>query len=182
MKIIIAKTPNKLFSRLGLGVTAAASVLWLSAITLQAVPGIINYQGKISEDGVIFDGTGQFKFALVHGGETVTDWSNDGTSTNGNEPTTFVSLEVTNGNFSVGLGDISLSGMPESIPPDIFADNDDIFLRVWFSPTTSAFQQLLPDLRIASEGFDFAAARAIEADFALARKFHKKSIADMLIC
>ena len=111
MKTIIAKTSNKLFSRLGPGVLAAASVLWLSAITLEAVPGIINYQGKISEDGVIFDGTGQFKFALVNAGGTLTDWSNDGTSVEGSEPAVFVPLVVTNGNFSVGLGDTTLTGM-----------------------------------------------------------------------
>jgi hypothetical protein len=35
------------------------------------VPGIINYQGRVTVAGTNFDGTGQFKFALVNGGSHV---------------------------------------------------------------------------------------------------------------
>ena len=31
------------------------------------VPQLINYQGRVAAGGVNFDGTGQFKFALVDG-------------------------------------------------------------------------------------------------------------------
>ena len=31
----------------------------------QQVPGIINYQGRVTVGGTNFDGAGQFKFALV---------------------------------------------------------------------------------------------------------------------
>ncbi len=165
MKTIIAKTSNNIFSHPALAVLTAMCMLWFSAITLEAVPGIINYQGKISEDGIIFESLGEFKFALVNAGGTVSHWSNDGTSVAGSEPAAFVTLEVTRGNFSVGLGGISLAGMTDPITPGIFSANDDIFLRVWFRPATDpgAFQLLSPDLRITSEGFAFAAAHASEA-------------------
>jgi hypothetical protein len=32
------------------------------------VPQLINYQGRVAVNGTNFDGTGQFKFALVDGG------------------------------------------------------------------------------------------------------------------
>ena len=55
---------------------------------LQAqVPQIIGYQGRVAVDGVNFDGSGQFKFALVNPTGSTTFWSNDGTSTAGSEPT-----------------------------------------------------------------------------------------------
>jgi hypothetical protein len=40
--------------------------LLLAATALQAqVPQLINYQGRVAVNGVGFDGSGQFKFALV---------------------------------------------------------------------------------------------------------------------
>ena len=42
--------------------------LGLIHVSLAAVPGILNYQGKIATEGVNFEGTGNFKFALVDGG------------------------------------------------------------------------------------------------------------------
>ncbi len=162
MKTIVNQPPKPQISLFGLA--AIASVLWLSTSNLEAVPGIINYQGKISEDGVIFDGTGEFKFAFVNFGEgTSSVWSNDGTSVDGMEPTASVSLPVSRGNFSVGLGDTNLAGMTDPISPSIFSDDNNVFLRVWFSATGSGFQLLTPDLRIVSEGFAFAADRAASA-------------------
>ena len=50
------------------------------------VPQLINYQGRVAVSGVNFDGTGQFKFALVDSAATISYWSNDGTSAAGSEP------------------------------------------------------------------------------------------------
>ena len=47
------------------------------------VPQIISYQGRVAVGTVNFDGTGQFKFALVNAAGTTTYWSNDGTGTEG---------------------------------------------------------------------------------------------------
>jgi hypothetical protein len=48
------------------------SVMLVSKTTVAQVPNILNYQGRIAVRGVNFDGTGQFKFALVDGGTTTT--------------------------------------------------------------------------------------------------------------
>ena len=55
--------------------------------------------------GTPYTGTGYFKFALVNGAGDTSFWSNDGTSTGGGEPTASVALPVSNGLFSVLLGD-----------------------------------------------------------------------------
>jgi hypothetical protein len=51
-----------------------------------AVPQVLNHQGRVSVGGENFDGSGQFKFALVNGEGTTSYWSNDGTSNGGAEP------------------------------------------------------------------------------------------------
>jgi N-acetylneuraminic acid mutarotase len=43
-------------------------LLGLIHANLYAVPGLLNYQGKLATDGVNFEGVGNFKFALVDGG------------------------------------------------------------------------------------------------------------------
>ena len=49
-----------------------AAVLALAAISAFAqVPGVINYQGRVVDNGTNFNGTGQFEFALVSGGNNV---------------------------------------------------------------------------------------------------------------
>ena len=87
-------------------------LLLLTAAALHAqVPRLINYQGRVAVGGVNFDGAGQFKFALVDAAGTTSYWSNDGTSTAGSEPAAAVTLTVTNGQYSVLLGDTSLVGI-----------------------------------------------------------------------
>ena len=39
------------------------------------IPRLLHHQGRMAVEGVPFDGSGQFKFALVDGGGT-TFWSN----------------------------------------------------------------------------------------------------------
>ena len=46
---------------------------WLVARSVSAdVPHLLNYQGRVAVGGTNFDGTGQFKFALVNGGSSTT--------------------------------------------------------------------------------------------------------------
>jgi hypothetical protein len=52
--------------------------LCLPAFGLAQVPQMINYQSRVSVGGTNFDGTGQFKFALVNSTGGVSFWSNDG--------------------------------------------------------------------------------------------------------
>jgi hypothetical protein len=107
------------------------------------VPGIINYQGRIVDNGTNFNGTGQFKFALVNNGASQTYWSN-GVNT--------VSLTVSKGLYSVLLGDTTIPNMTQSVPPAVFASSD-VRLRVWFNDGVSGLQQLSPDQRLASVGY-----------------------------
>jgi hypothetical protein len=126
------------------------SLLLASALQAQ-VPQLINYQGRVAVGAVNFNGSGQFKFALVNGDGTESYWSNDGTSAAGSEPTAAVSLTVTNGLYSVLLGDTSLANMMP-IPPSVFA-NGDVHLRVWFDDGVNGSQLLTPDQRIAAVGY-----------------------------
>ena len=92
----------------------AFALLLIAALTVPAlhaqVPQLLNYQGRVAvgSPAVNFNGSGQFKFALVNTNGTVTYWSNDGTSTAGSQPMTAVSLAVSNGLYSVALGDTCL--------------------------------------------------------------------------
>lgn len=125
-----------------------------SALPLRAqTPPLINYQGRVAVDAVNFDGTGQFKFALVNPADGLTLWSNDGTSTIGDEPADAVSLPVAKGLYSVLLGDTTLTNMT-AIPASVFA-NPDVRLRVWFDDGggVNGVQLLTPDQRLAPAAY-----------------------------
>jgi hypothetical protein len=114
------------------------------------VPHLINYQGRVAVDGVNFDGSGQFKFALVDADGTTSYWGNDGTSTAGSEPAAAVTLTVTAGQYSVLLGDTALPNMVV-IPADVL-DHADVFVRIWFNDGTNGSRLLTPDQRIWMDG------------------------------
>src|SRR5688572_28372003 len=116
-------------------------LLLLAAVSLHAeVPQLINYHGRVAVGGVNFDGSGEFKFALVKTGGTVTYWSNDGTSTDGSEPAGSVTLTVSRGLYSVLLGDTALANM-NPIPNSVFT-SPGVYLRVWFNDGTNVSQLL----------------------------------------
>src|SRR5207247_1944302 len=112
---------NARISRLG-------GCLFLFAALQAQVPQLINFQGRIAVDGVNFNGTGLFKFALVNGDGRATYWSNDGTSANGNEPSNAVSIPVAQGLYSVLLGDPAFTNMTP-VPATLFT-NSDVRLRI----------------------------------------------------
>jgi microcystin-dependent protein len=121
-----------------------------SMLTQAAVPEYVNYQGSVQVNGASFNGTGQFKFALVDGAGTTTYWSNDGTSVAGGEPTASVALSVTGGLFSVDLGDTSLTNMTQALTAAIVADNAPVYLRVWFDDGVNGSQLLSPSEQLGS--------------------------------
>ena len=129
------------------------SVLSLVTLASAQVPQMINYQGRVAvgDPAVNFNGTGAFKFALVNGDGSASYWSNDGTSTEGSEPTAAVSLPVTKGLYSVLLG-----ANMTAIPNSVFA-NSDVHLRVWFDDGSNGSQLLTPDQRIAAVGYAMVA-------------------------
>jgi hypothetical protein len=133
--------------------TRLAIVACLSAILASAqaqVPQLINYQGRVIAGGTNFNGTGQFRFALVNATGSASFWSNDGSSAAGSEPALAVSLTVANGLYSVLLGDATLPNMT-IIPMTVFT-NGDVRLRVWFDGGSGS-QLLSPDQRIAAVGY-----------------------------
>lgn len=115
-------------------------------------PPLINYQGRVAVDHVNFDGTGQFKFALVNGTGTAGFWSNTGAFPIPSEPPAAVSLTVTKGLYSVLLGDTSLGATMAAIPASVFSQPD-LRLRVWFSDGVNGFQLLTPDQRLAPTAY-----------------------------
>ena len=122
-----------------------------------AVPHLLNHQGRIAVAGVNFNGSGQFKFALVDATGLITYWSNDGTSTAGAEPTSPVTLAVTKGLYSVLLGDTALANM--TALPTTALDHADVRLRVWFNDGTHEFQQISPDQRLAATPYAMVAGK-----------------------
>lgn len=135
---------------------AFALLVFLLAGAVQAqVPNVLNYQGRVAVGAVNFDGTGQFKFALVNANASTTYWSNDGTSTAGGQPAAAVPLTVTKGLYSLLLGDTTLANMT-AVPASVFA-NPDVRLRVWFSDGVNGFQLMTPDQRVAAVGYALVA-------------------------
>ena len=71
-----------------------------------------------------------------------TYWSNDGTSVADSEPSAAVSLGVTNGLFTVGLGDITVPNMT-AISASLF-NQPGLQLQVWFNDGANGFAALSP--------------------------------------
>jgi hypothetical protein len=143
-----ARAENTVMKKLLISLVAVGCLQFVLSSYAQ-VPGIINYQGRIVDNGTNFDGTGLFQFALVDGTGATNYWSNDGTAVG--QPSAAVSLTVMKGLYSVLLGDTTLTNMA-AIPVAVFT-NADVRLRVWFNDGVTGFQQLSPDQRLAAVGF-----------------------------
>lgn len=107
---------------------------------------MFEYQGRVKVSGQPFNGTGRFKFAIMNTSATASLWSNDGTSDNGSEPSAYLEAQVTDGVFTIMIGDTSL-GM-QSINSSIFQSRTPLRLRTWFSDVTHPFEQLNPDSKL----------------------------------
>jgi hypothetical protein len=153
---------------------ALLGVMALVAMT-QAAPGnaplsqggaptVVAYQGEVRVSSVPHTGNNYFKFAVVNAAGDTAYWSNDGTSIGGSEPTAAVQLAVSEGLFSVLLGDTTLGGMTQALTADVFSQPDR-YLRVWFSTSGGGpFDQLTPDTRIAAVPYALQAQEAADAD------------------
>lgn len=124
------------------------------ALDLSAqVPGIVTYQGRITSNGTNFTGTGNFRFALIRPGPPVVSlWSHNSTSVAGGMPTTELAVGVTNGLFTIALGDTTVAGMLAAVPASAFT-NQDVRLRIWFNDGVSGVAQLTPDQRLSSSAY-----------------------------
>lgn len=146
----------------GLGLLVLSALIAPVVSTAAPVPGIITYQGRITSNGTNYTGLGQFKFALVGpalglGHIAATLWSQDGKDV----PVSVVSVPVTNGLFTVGLGDTAIEGMERVIPAAVF-DNASVSLRIWFNDGGRSFVQLAPDQRLTSVGYALRADNVVD--------------------
>ena len=136
-------------------------VAYLTGSTLFAhVPGLMTYQGRVTVNGTGFTGTGQFKFAIIDASGGTSYWSNDGTSTSGSQPAAAISLPVSNGVYSLLLGDVALTNMT-ALPASVFT-NADVRLRVWFNDGVNGWSLLSPDQRLSAVGYSFMAANVAD--------------------
>lgn len=72
----------------------------------------------------------------------VTHWSNDGTSIAGSEPAGAITTPVTNGLFTLAVGDSSVAGM-SAVDASLFRQRG-LALRLWFSDGANGFSALDP--------------------------------------
>lgn len=107
-------------------------------------PAELDYQGKVLVNDVPFTGPGYFKFAIANEDGSANQWANDGTAVG--EPSGFLTNEVFNGVFSTVLGTPPMS----PLNPGIFSLDTGLYLRVWFSTTTSGFSEMLPAQKVVS--------------------------------
>ena len=83
-------------------------------------------------------------------------WSDSGSTLDGIEPIFPVSVPVTDGLFTVHLGDPTVTAQFDS---SIFASNT-LWLRIWFSANGTNYQQLTPDHPLNSAPYAQMASRA----------------------
>lgn len=141
---------------------------WARAQSPQSIPPSIPYTGMLTADtGVPYNKEGYFKFAVVkftESGSTLvptTLWSNDLSSTVGDEPKDAVKVSVSNGLYGLELGDESRTNM-KAIPATVFSARN-TYLRVWFSDSlTEPFQQMNPDRQLVSVPYAYQAEKARE--------------------
>ncbi len=128
------------------------STLLLPQVASAQVPNLVSYQGRVAVGTANFEGSGQFRFALVNTAGTTVYWGNaaDTTPADG-VPDTAVSLAVSKGLYSILLGDTSIANMA-TIPASVWT-NADVRLRVWFNDGVNGNQLLTPDQRLAPNGY-----------------------------
>jgi len=108
-------------------------------------PTIVSYQGQIWDGETPYNGTGYFKFAIMDVTGTIYHWNSSGIG----REIDYITLPVSNGLFSVNLGDTSIEGMNEPLSANVFGDPNTL-LRVWFSPDSFDPWTQMPDQKIAA--------------------------------
>jgi VCBS repeat-containing protein len=125
--------------------------------TLAANPGprFLTYSGRITVDGETYVGVGQFKFAFVNGDGSQTYWTHDGAATDG-EPASGLSIDVSQGVYSIRLGDSAITGMAP-LAPEVFQGRSDVRLRIWFARSGGSYELLSPDQPVSAVPYAFPA-------------------------
>lgn len=158
------RCPGNLAQRI---IATIALVLTRSPLAADA-PGVLNYQGRIAVQASVFNGAGQFKFALVNSNGLAAYWLSSPSSAVAGEPDNSVGVPVSRGLYTVNLGDTNLANMA-ALPASLFTNGvnllvaDPMYLRVWFSDGTNGFSLLKPDQRISAVGYSLASVYAQSA-------------------
>ena len=159
----VCRRPSKQRARSGAPCHVPALLCGLILLALSTVPSfaavplVLHFQGHIASGGVSVDGPGEFKFALIDAGGSVS-WSNSPFPAGGNQPLQAVVLTIQKGFYSVRLGDSVISNMAPLTLSAFQADN--LKLRIWFNDGQQGFEQLTPDQPLAASAFAVSAARA----------------------
>ena len=114
-----------------------AFVLFITQLfSAQPVP----YSGKVAIRGINFSGQAHFTFSL-------TDPKGDIKWRNGKDAKDTIKVSISNGRYNVLLGGQGMN----SIPPELFLNNDKLFLQVHINlKDGKGLQHLGPDQRITS--------------------------------
>jgi len=85
----------------------------LSYVFAGDVPYTISYQGFVKQNGIVYNGTGYFKFKIINSDGSYTYWSNDGTHDGADTtpPDSSVSTSVANGVFNIVSGDSTIGNI-----------------------------------------------------------------------
>jgi uncharacterized protein (DUF2141 family) len=118
--------------------------LYVSAILLvsfgaayaSSTPLVITWQGRITQQGQLVNGTKAMRFAIVNNGGTNL-WESASAGNN-------VNVTVNNSVYTVKLGDTSLSNMT-ALTAAVFDQGEDLYLRMWVEGL-----QLSPDVLYSS--------------------------------
>ena len=134
------------------------SSLFLSSPLWCTTP--VPYSGKVSVNGVNFEGTGKFAFSLYDLKE-ITHWRN------GAKKDKTITVNVVNGRYTVLLGGQGMN----ALPPEIFLNHDELYLKVRFDQGDGkGFRHLTPDQRITAAPLALVAEVAKVAKFAESAK------------
>ncbi len=127
-------------------------VFFLSSFVVRGAE--LSHHGHVAVNGAPFNGSGLFKFALLNDLGTIVWNHQDGTSNA--EPAQELAILVTNGFYSVNLGDESVTGMT-ALPATLFNDNAALKLRVWFNDGSNGSFALTPDQKLSATPYSFTA-------------------------
>lgn len=114
------------------GVLLAASLLATQLVGAAPAKQLI-YRGRVAVNGTAFTGTGAFRFMLLDSHGKVL-WSTGALAKETGIPVNEVRLPITDGIYTVTLGDTHL-GMPP-LPRKLLASTDAFKLRIWFDDGT----------------------------------------------
>ncbi len=123
------------------------SIVMLSAAYADSTPVIVSFQGQLRENGIPVSGNKTMHFRILDVSSNVI-WQSNATLTNQ------VTVTVTNGIYTVGLGDTSLSNMAALLSSDL-DQNKKLFLRV-----RVGIEDLSPDILLSAVPFAYIAKQA----------------------